>query len=99
MKIFPKLFLSFSMSFLVVIGLILFVVQWRFQQDLTRYINNIETNQLEIFASELEEYYAEVQTWDFLQSNPRIAELILRESRSFDQNIIIVPRMCIRDSI
>lgn len=92
MKIFPKLFLSFSMSFLVVIGLILFVVQWRFQQDLTRYINNIETNQLEIFASELEEYYAEVQTWDFLQSNPRIAELILRESRSFDQNIIIVPR-------
>lgn len=92
MKIFPKLFLSFSMSFLVVISLILFVVQWRFQQDLTRYINNIETNQLEIFASELEEYYAEVQTWDFLQSNPRIAELILRESRSFDQNIIIVPR-------
>ncbi len=92
MKIFPKLFLSFSMSFLVVIALILFVVQWRFQQDLTRYINNIETNQLEIFASELEEYYAEVQTWDFLQSNPRIAELILRESRSFDQNIIIVPR-------
>ena len=92
MKIFPKLFLASSMSFLVVIGLMLFVIQWRFQQDLTRYINNIETNQLEIFASELEEYYAEVQTWDFLESNPRIAELILRESRSFDQNIIIVPR-------
>ena len=92
MKIFPKLFLASSMSFLVVIGLMLFVIQWRFEQDLTRYINNIETNQLEIFASELEEYYAEVQTWDFLQSNPRIAELILRESRSFDQNIIIVPR-------
>ncbi len=84
MKIFPKLFLSFSMSFLVVIGLILFVVQWRFQQDLTRYINNIETNQLEIFASELEEYYAEVQTWDFLQSNPRIAELILRADEGND---------------
>ena len=92
MKIFPKLFLASSMSFLVVIGLILFVIQWRFQQDLTRYINNIETNQLEIFASELEDYYAEVQTWDFLESNPRIAELILRESRSFDQNIIIAPR-------
>jgi len=92
MKIFPKLFLASSMSFLVVIGLMLFVIQWRFQQDLTRYINNIETNQLEIFASELEEYYAEIQTWDFLESNPRIAELILRESRSFDQNIIIVPR-------
>jgi len=92
MKIFPKLFLASSMSFIVVIGLMLFVIQWRFQQDLTRYINNIETNQLEIFASELEEYYAEVQTWDFLKSNPRIAELILRESRSFDQNIIIVPR-------
>ena len=92
MKIFPKLFLASSMSFLVVIGLMLFVIQWRFEQDLTRYINNIETNQLEVFASELEEYYAEVQTWDFLESNPRIAELILRESRSFDQNIIIVPR-------
>ena len=92
MKIFPKLFLASSMSFLVVIGLILFVIQWRFQQDLTRYINNIETNQLEIFASELEDYYAEIQTWDFLESNPRIAELILRESRSFDQNIIIAPR-------
>ena len=92
MKIFPKLFLASSMSFIVVIGLMLFVIQWRFQQDLTRYIDNIETNQLEIFASELEEYYAEVQTWDFLKSNPRIAELILRESRSFDQNIIIVPR-------
>ena len=92
MKIFPKLFLASSMSFLVVIGLMLFVIQWRFEQDLTRYINNIETNQLEIFASELEEYYAEVQTWDFLESNPRIAELILRQSRSFDQNIIIVPR-------
>ena len=92
MKIFPKLFLASSMSFLVVIGLILFVIQWRFEQDLTRYINNIETNQLEVFASELEEYYAEVQTWDFLESNPRIAELILRQSRSFDQNIIIVPR-------
>ena len=92
MKIFPKLFLASSMSFLVVIGLMLFVIQWRFEQDLTRYINNIETNQLEVFASELEEYYAEVQTWDFLESNPRIAELILRQSRSFDQNIIIVPR-------
>ena len=92
MKIFPKLFLASSMSFLVVIGLMLFVIQWRFEQDLTRYINNIENNQLEVFASELEEYYAEVQTWDFLESNPRIAELILRESRSFDQNIIIVPR-------
>ena len=92
MKIFPKIFLASSMSFLVVIGLMLLVIQWRFEQDLTRYINNIETNQLEIFASELEEYYAEVQTWDFLESNPRIAELILRESRSFDQNIIIVPR-------
>ena len=92
MKIFPKIFLASSMSFLVVIGLMLFVIQWRFEQDLTRYINNIETNQLEVFASELEEYYAEVQTWDFLESNPRIAELILRQSRSFDQNIIIVPR-------
>lgn len=92
MKIFPKLFLASSMSFLVVIGLMLFVIQWRFEQDLTRYINNIENNQLEVFASELEEYYAEVQTWDFLESNPRIAELILRQSRSFDQNIIIVPR-------
>ena len=92
MKIFPKLFLASSMSFLVVIGLMLIVIQWRFEQDLTRYINNIETNQLEVFASELEEYYAEVQTWDFLESNPRIAELILRQSRSFDQNIIIVPR-------
>ena len=66
MKIFPKLFLASSMSFLVVIGLMLFVIQWRFEQDLTRYINNIENNQLEVFASELEEYYAEVQTWDFL---------------------------------
>ena len=91
MKIFPKLFLTSSMSFLVVIGLILFVIQWRFQQDLIRYINRVETNQLETFASELEEYYAEVQTWDFLESNPRIAELILRQARSFDRNIIVVP--------
>ena len=40
-----------------------------------------------------EYYYAEVQTWDFLKENPRMADLILRQRRSFDENLIILPNV------
>ena len=93
MKIFPKLFLASSMSFLVVIALVFIFIDQRFEEDLVKYVNRIETVQLENFASEIEDYYAEVQTWDFLKENPRMADLILRQRRSFDENVIIIPNV------
>ncbi len=93
MKIFPKLFLASSMSFLVVIALVFIFIDQRFSIDLVKYVNRIETAQLENFASEIEDYYAEVQTWDFLKENPRMADLILRQRRSFDENVIIIPNV------
>ena len=93
MKIFPKLFLASSMSFLVVIALVFIFIDQRFEEELFKYVNRIETAQLENFASEIEDYYAEVQTWDFLKENPRMADLILRQRRSFDENVIIIPNV------
>ena len=93
MKIFPKLFLASSMSFLFVIALVFIFIDQRFEKDLVKYVNRIETAQLENFASEIEDYYAEIQTWDFLKENPRMADLILRQRRSFDENVIIIPNV------
>ena len=66
---------------------------YTFERDLFRFVNRIETAQLQTFASEIEDYYAEVQTWDFLRENPRMADLILRQRRSFDENLIILPNV------
>ena len=38
---------------------------YTFERDLFRFVTRIETAQLQTFASEIEYYYAEVQTWDF----------------------------------
>ena len=40
---------------------------YTFERDLFRFVTRIETAQLQTFASEIEDYYAEVQTWDFLK--------------------------------
>ena len=66
---------------------------YTFERDLFRFVTRIETAQLQTFASEIEYYYAEVQTWDFLKENPRMADLILRQRRSFDENLIILPKV------
>ena len=66
---------------------------YTFERDLFRFVTRIETAQLQTFASEIEDYFAEVQTWDFLRENPRMADLILRQRRSFDENLIILPNV------
>ena len=73
--------------------LIFAVGTYTFERDLFRFVTRIETAQLQTFASEIEYYYAEVQTWDFLRENPRMAELILSQRRSFDENLIILPNV------
>ena len=93
MKIFPKFFLSYWLSFCAVTLMIFAVGTYTFERDLFRFVTRIETAQLQTFASEIEDYYAEVQTWDFLRENPRMADLILRQRRSFDENLIILPNV------
>jgi len=66
---------------------------YTFERDLFRFVTRIETAQLRTFASEIEYYFAEVQTWDFLKENPRMADLILKQRRSFDENLIILPNV------
>ena len=66
---------------------------YTFERDLFRFVTRIETAQLKTFASEIEYYFAEVQTWDFLKENPRMADLILKQRRSFDENLIILPNV------
>jgi len=92
-KIFPKFFLSYWLSFCAVTLMIFAVGTYTFERDLFRFVTRIETAQLQTFASEIEYYYAEVQTWDFLKENPRMADLILRQRRSFDENLIILPKV------
>ena len=93
MKIFPKFFLSYWLSFCAVTLMIFAVGTYTFERDLFRFVTRIETAQLQTFASEIEYYYTEVQTWDFLRENPRMADLILRQRRSFDENLIILPNV------
>ena len=93
MKIFPKFFLSYWLSFCAVTLMIFAVGTYTFERDLFRFVTRIETAQLQTFASEIEDYYAEVQTWDFLREDPRMADLILRQRRSFDENLIILPNV------
>ena len=93
MKIFPKFFLSYWLSFCAVTLMIFAVGTYTFERDLFRFVTRIETAQLQTFASEIEDYFAEVQTWDFLRENPRMADLILRQRRSFDENLIILPNV------
>ncbi len=93
MKIFPKFFLSYWLSFSAVTLMIFAVGTYTFERDLFRFVTRIETAQLQTFASEIEGYYAEVQTWDFLREDPRMADLILRQRRSFDENLIILPNV------
>ena len=55
------------MAELFAVTLMIFAVgTYTFERDLFRFVNRIETAQLQTFASEIEDYYAEVQTWDFL---------------------------------
>ena len=89
MKIFPKLFIGFSASFLVVIALLVGFLQWNFKTEFLNYIQASEINQLSQFAGDLEDYYAEVQTWEFIRSNPRIANVLLNEKRWIENNIIM----------
>ena len=72
---------------------------YTFERDLFRFVTRIETAQLQTFASEIEDYFAEVQTWDFLRENPRMADLILRQRRSFDENLIILPGKQSRENL
>ncbi len=92
MKIFPKLFIAFAASFLAVIALMIATVDWSFREGFLKYIQETQVEQLELFASELEDYYGEVQTWEFIRANPRIADVLLNERRLFDQNIIVTSR-------
>jgi two-component system sensor histidine kinase BaeS len=92
MKIFPKLFIAFAASFLAVIALMVVTLDWSFEQGFLKYIHESEVKELELFASELEDYYGEVQTWEFIRVNPRIADVLLNERRLFDQNIIVTAR-------
>ena len=92
MKIFPKLFIAFAASFLAVIALMIVTVDWSFREGFLKYIQETQVEQLELFASELEDYYGEVQTWEFIRANPRIADVLLNERRLFDQNIIVTSR-------
>ena len=92
MKIFPKLFIAFATSFLAVIVLMIVMVDWGFREGFLKYIQETQVKQLELFASELEDYYGEVQTWEFIRANPRIADVLLNERRLFDQNIIVTSR-------
>ena len=92
MKIFPKLFIAFAASFLAVIALMIVMVDWGFREGFLKYIQETQVKQLELFASELEDYYGEVQTWEFIRANPRIADVLLNERRLFDQNIIVTSR-------
>ena len=67
-------------------------LDWSFEQGFLKYIHESEVKELELFASELEDYYGEVQTWEFIRVNPRIADVLLNERRLFDQNIIVTAR-------
>lgn len=93
MKIFPKFFLSYWLSFSAVMILVFAVGTYTFERDLFRFVTKLESAQLQTFASEIEDYYAEVRTWDFLKENPRMADLILRQRRSFDENLVILPNV------
>ena len=89
MKICPELFIAFAASFLAVIALMIVTVDWSFREGFLKYIQETQVEQLELFASELEDYYGEVQTWEFIRANPRIADVLLNERRLFDQTVSV----------
>ena len=88
MKIFPKLFITFSASFIVVIAMMIGFISWNLEERFTGYVRQIEIEEMERSAKVFEDYYGEVRTWRFIKSDPRIANVILDQRGRFDENII-----------
>ena len=88
MKIFPKLFITFSASFIVVIAMMIGFISWNISERFSGYVRQLETETLEVYATVFEDYYGEVRTWRFIKSDPRIANIILNPRGRFDENII-----------
>ena len=88
MKIFPKLFITFSASFIVVIAMMIGFISWNLEERFTGYVRQIESEEMERSAKVFEDYYGEVRTWRFIKSDPRIANVILDQRGRFDENII-----------
>jgi two-component system sensor histidine kinase BaeS len=88
MKIFPKLFITFSASFIVVIAMMIGFISWNISERFSGYVRQLEMETLEVYATVFEDYYGEVRTWRFIKSDPRIANIILNPRGRFDENVI-----------
>ena len=88
MKIFPKLFITFSASFIAVIAMMIGFISFNIAERFAGYVQQVEMETLENYSSVFEDYYGEVRTWRFIKSDPRIANVLLNPRGRFDENII-----------
>lgn len=65
-----RLFAAMLLATLSVVIFMTLVIQWSFDKGFLEYVNIEEQKEIGKLAKELEEYYAEQQTWQKLLENP-----------------------------
>jgi len=68
-KIKYKLFLSFSLTMLIVLAIIAFTLKWSFQTGFLDYINEAETEHLQTISIKLEQVYQLQNNWNVIKVN------------------------------
>ena len=65
-----KFFVVILLSNLLVLGALVWLMQWSFDRSLLGYVNKRERRQVEVLAQQLERRYAEQGNWAFVRRRP-----------------------------
>ncbi len=84
-KIKYKLILAFTLMMLAVLLLTAMMMKSSFQRGFLNYINETESERLNVFAARLEQLYALETNWHFLQQNPQAWQQVLRPQPSMER--------------
>lgn len=81
-KIKYKLFLSFSLTMLVVLAATAFTLKWSFQKGFLDYVNKVESQHLQTISVKLEQVYQLQNSWDVIKMNQHLWHQLFSSSVS-----------------
>ncbi|NOQ34344.1 MAG: HAMP domain-containing protein [Methylococcaceae bacterium] len=79
-KIKYKLFLSFTLTMLVVLVMIALMMKWSFQRGFLNYINEAESQHLQTISIKLEQVYQLQNNWSVIQMNQHLWQQLFNSS-------------------
>ena len=71
-KIKYKLFVSFTLTMLIVLAATTFTLKWSFQRGFLNYINEVESQHLQTISIKLEQVYQLQNNWSVIQANQQL---------------------------